>query len=432
MINTKEENKLKLRSIEVQEILTNPPRWIVRWGITLIFFFSVIILVLSFLIRYPDFIGSKIIVTTELPTEKVVARYTGGIQKLFVANGDTVRSGQPLAYLKNLATFEDVMTLKSTLENTPFDYKNFRFPIESITHLQLGDVEASYISFEKSYVDYILLNDLDPYSNQLKGDQKSIVEIRQRLRDQIALKQLLEKEITLKETEFGRYKSLYDKGVISQQEFESKELEFIQMQKNISNMSISISQLREAISSASEALVNTTISQQEDNVKYSKNLEQSYNTLKKAVRDWEYTYVLTSSIEGTVSFQGFWGKNQLVNVGDVVFSILPEDKSALVGKLTIPSQNAGKVEKGQKTLVKLDNFPYQQYGMLIGVVEGMSISPDNDGNYFVYISLPNGTTTSYNKDLVFEQELLGNAEIITEDLSVAQRLFYKFKDAFDN
>lgn len=30
-------DNLELRSEEVQEILSNPPIWIVRWGITLIF-----------------------------------------------------------------------------------------------------------------------------------------------------------------------------------------------------------------------------------------------------------------------------------------------------------------------------------------------------------------------------------------------------------
>src|SRR5690606_30498815 len=144
--------------------------------------------------------------------------------------------------------------------------------------------------------------------------------------------------------------------------------------------------------------------------------------------EWEYKYVLASSITGTVSFQEFWGENQYIVSGEVVFSILPTNTTNLVGKLVLPSQNAGSVVPGQKVLVKLDNFPYQQYGMLVGKVESISVSPDKEGNYFVYISLPNGTKTSYNNKLPFGQELLGNAEIITENTSVAERIFYRFKD----
>lgn len=60
----------------------------------------------------------------------------------------------------------------------------------------------------------------------------------------------------------------------------------------------------------------------------------------------------------------------------------------------------------------------------------MSISPDTEGNYFVYISLCNGTKTSYNIELGFNQELIGSADIITEDLSVAEWVFFKFRNVF--
>lgn len=425
-----QKDNLELRSEEVQEILSNPPVWIVRWGITLIFMFTCIILTLSFIIRYPDFVTAKVLVTTELPTEKIVARYSGQLDKILVGNRDTVHIGQKLGVIENTADFDDVYLLKSIMDTIEFSTRDFLFPIELTSTLLLGDIEMAYIGFEKSYVDYFLLKDLDPYTNQLLGNTQSLTEIKIRLVDQIKQKQLLEQEFRLKRTDFERHKQLYEKGVISQQEYESKELDFLQIQKNISAMAISISQMREAISTANQTLKKTRINEQEDNTRFLKNLAQSYNALKKAIRDWEYNYTLSSSINGVISFQEYWGVNQQVNTGDVIFSILPVDISNLVGKLIIPAQNAGKVTIGQKVLVKLDNYPYQQYGMLVGKVRNISISPDRDGNYIVYISLQEGTRTSYGQELGFEQELLGNAEIITEDLSVAERLFYKFKDLF--
>lgn len=424
-------DNLELRSEEVQEILSNPPLWIIRWGITLIFMFTCIILILAFIIKYPDFVSAKVLITTEQPTQKIIARYSGQLDKIFIKNKDTVGSDQILAVIENTASFNDVYYLKSIMDTVKFSVRDFSFPIDRISRLVLGDIETAYINFEKSYVDYFLLKDLEPYFNQLQGNTQSLIEIEIRLTDQIKQKQLIEQEYILKQTDFKRYKRLYDKGIISQQEYESKELEFLQIQKNISAMSISISQLREAISSANQTLKNTHINKQEDNTRFLKNLAQSYNALKKAIRDWEYNYVLSSSINGVVSFQEFWGVNQFVNVGDMVYSILPIDTSHLVGKLTLPSQNAGKVTIGQKVLVKLDNFPYQQYGMLLGKVKNLSISPDKEGNYVVYISLPEGTRTSYGQNLGFYQELLGNAEIITEDLSVAERFFYKFRELFE-
>lgn len=424
------QNNLQLRSEEVQEILTNPPIWIVRWGITLIFMLICIVLCLSFLIKYPDFVQAKVLVTTKQPTEMVIARSSGALDTIFIKNRDTVKAGQKLAILRNTANFEDVYYLKQIIDSVPFNLKNFHFPLEKTSSLMLGEVNSAYLNFEKSYIDYFLLKNLDPYTNQLGGNKASLMELKNRLRNQITQKELLEQEYKLKQKDFEREKTLFEKGVISQKEYELKQLEILQMKKNVSAMAISISQITEAISTANQNLKKTRINEQEDNTRYASSLSQSYDLLKEAIRKWEYNYVLSSSINGVIGFQDFWGRNQFVNSGTIVFSILPTDTSTLVGKLLIPAQNAGKVTVGQKVFVKLDNYPYQQYGILIGKVSNLSISPNSDSNYTVYISLPNGTETSYHKSFKFTQELLGNAEIITEDLSVAERIFYKFKDIF--
>ncbi|KAF2329080.1 HlyD family secretion protein [Flavobacterium daemonense] len=421
-------DNLNLRSEEVQEILSNPPIWIVRWGITLIFMFVCIILCLSFIIKYPDLITAKILVTTRQPAEKVTSRYSGQLEKIFIKNRDTVQKGQKLAIIKNTGNFRDVYLLKNIIDTLPFKASNFRFPFNKTSHLALGDINNAYINFEKSYADYFLLKDLDPYTNQLGDNNVSLQELKTRLKNQIIQKKLQEQEFKLQQTDFQRNKYLFEKGIISQRDYELKKLEFLQIQKNISAMAISISQIREAISSASHTIISTKISEQEDNSRLLKNLKQSYDLLKEAIRNWEYNYTLKSSINGVISFQDFWGTNQFVNVGNVVFTILPTNTFNLVGKLVIPAQNAGKVSIGQKVFVKLDNYPYQQYGMLIGKVTNFSISPDSEGNYTVFITLPRGTKTSYNKTLKFTQELLGNAEIVTENLSVAERIFYKFRE----
>tara|TARA_R110002126_G_scaffold291220_1_gene450982 strand:- start:7023 stop:8318 length:1296 start_codon:yes stop_codon:yes gene_type:complete len=431
MLNESPEKIIELRSEDVQEILSTPPVWIVRWGITLILIFTLIILTLSSIIRYPDIVSSRVVVTTEKPTERIIARNSGQLDKMLVKDRDKVGINQKLAVLKNTANYKDVYILKNMVDSIEQIRGDFSFPIEKTSDLILGDIEVSYINFEKSYVEYYLFKDLNLYENRLRGNKISLKEIRMQVTNQIKQKQLLEKENELKKMDYKRHQQLYDKGVISRQKMESKELEFLQIQKNINTMAISISQMREAISSANQTLESTQINRKEENTRYFSKLVRDFNSLKNEINDWEYNYVLSSSINGVVSFQEYWGENQHVTIGDVVFSILPQDTSNLVGKLAIPSQNSGKVLIGQKVIVKLDNYSYQQYGSLNGVVRNLSITPDKNRNYIVYISLPEGTRTSHGKTLGFEQELLGNAEIITEDLSIADRIFYKFKNILE-
>lgn len=426
-------DNLNLRSEEVQEIIATPPAWLIRWGITIVFILISLVLGLSFVIRYPDYIEAKVLVTTMEPTERVVARISGQIDSLFVGNGHHVKSGQALAGIKSTANLEDILYLKEILETTVFGRdNNYSFPIESLSKLVLGEVELSFLDFERNYMEYWLLKELQPHIGKMEFSQRSLVEINSRIKSQIAQKDLLERRLTLVQIDYERNKALHKEGVIADKDFESREIEYLLMQEQVNNMVIAISQLQEALSMANQTQRITAIDKQEEETRILKNMIQSYHSLKRNLRDWEYTYLMTSSTGGLVSFQKIWGANQQVNSGELVFTVLPENKSELLSSMKIPAQNAGKVKIGQKVLIKLDNYPFQQYGALIGEITNISVSPDDEFNYLVYATLPMGTTTSYKREIPFNQELLGNAEIITEELSVAERLFFKFRSLIVN
>ena len=95
--------------------------------------------------------------------------------------------------------------------------------------------------------------------------------------------------------------------------------------------------------------------------------------------------------------------------------------------MSVPSINSGKIKSGQKVLIKLDNYRYQEYGIVEGKVVNISLTPDDEGNYYVDIVLPKGLKTSYNKTLPFDKELKGNADIVTQDLRLIERFFYQIR-----
>ncbi|RAI86791.1 HlyD family secretion protein [Algoriphagus yeomjeoni] len=421
-------DNLQLRSEEVQEIITTPPAWLIRWGITMVFLITCVLIFLSFFIKYPDFIMSRVMVTTVEPTEKIIARTSGQIDRLWVDNGEKVQAGQPLASIKSTSDVSSVMLLKKLLNEVPFGERNrFFFPIDSLSDVVLGEIELAFVEFEQSYMEFKLLERLQPSQVQLEGNRQSIQEIHGRLTSQLAQKEILERKVSLVEKDFNRNKKLYEGGIIAAKDFESREMEYLQIQENVNGMAITISQLREALVNAGQTLKSTHVIKEQDESRSLINLIQSYHGLKRAVKEWERNYVLVSSTDGEVSYQAVWGEHQFVQSGEHVFSILPDQRSELLGKMIVSSQNTGKIFMGQRVLIKLDNFPFQQFGTLRGEVGSMSVSPDAEGNYVVYSSLPEGTKTSYGKEIQLKQELLGTAEIITEDLSVAERLFFKLK-----
>ena len=145
------------------------------------------------------------------------------------------------------------------------------------------------------------------------------------------------------------------------------------------------------------------------------------------MKQWEQNYLIISSTNGTVSFQQFLGENQFVKTDEAILSILPTNKEALVGRMSIPSINSGKVISGQKVLIKLDNYRYQEFGIVEGRVQNISLTPDDNGNYYVDVILPKGLRTSYNKTLTFDKELKGNAEIVIQDLEIIDAIFHQLR-----
>ena len=419
---------LNLRSEEVQEIISTPPSWLIRWGITLVFIITCFLIFLSFFIKYPDFINSRIMVTTLEPTEKIIAVNSGQIEKFFLANREKVKAGQPIAIIKNASDLRSVMMLKKIIEGITFTESNdFYFPMDSLSGADLGEIEPAFVVFERNYLEYRLLKRLQPALIQLERNKKSILEIQERLNSQYAQKEILERKLIIVEKDFNRNLLLFEDGVIAEKDFERKELEYLQMQEQANGIAITISQLQEALFNAGHLLKSTQMTKEQEESRVLISLIQSYYALKRALKEWERNYLLISSTDGQVSFQGIWGENQFVKTGEHVFTILPEQRSDLLGKMIVSSKNSGKISKGQRVLIKLDNFPFQQFGTISGKVESISVSPDEEGNYLVYCSLPLGTRTSYEKQIRINQELLGSAEIITKDLSVAERLFFKLK-----
>jgi hypothetical protein len=80
--------------------------------------------------------------------------------------------------------------------------------------------------------------------------------------------------------------------------------------------------------------------------------------------------------------------------------------------------------------VKLNNYPYEQFGQLIGEVKEISQVPNGE-NYQVKIQLNNDLITTYHKKIKYTPEMIGSAEIITKDLRLLERVFNTFRKVFD-
>ena len=125
-----------------------------------------------------------------------------------------------------------------------------------------------------------------------------------------------------------------------------------------------------------------------------------------------------------------WATNQNIKQGDELFSVIPTQKQQFIGKCILPILNTGKLSIGQHVNIKLDNYPYNENGMLQGTVTNISEVPNKD-TYAIDVELINGLTTSYHKTLSYKEQMKGKADIITKNVSVMDRIFFNFKKLVD-
>ncbi|MEL6810852.1 MAG: HlyD family efflux transporter periplasmic adaptor subunit [Bacteroidota bacterium] len=425
-------DNLEIRSEQIQELLTAVPSWMIRWGNSLLLALILGLLCITWFVKYPDIIASEAMITTQIPPQKEYARTTGEIETILVNDGGKVSKSDPLAVIKSSANFEDIFLLKSVMDTIVLNKKDFYFPLEDLPVLFLGEIDTDFALFENSYLQYKLNKQLQPHNNAEFASRISISEMGSRLRTLQAQRQLNKSELDFQKNNLDRHQALFDKGVISEQEYETNRLNYLQAERSYFNLDASISQLREAMSNANKASQDVSINRTKEEISLLKNVLQSFNQLKRAVKDWEARYVLSSNMMGRVSFLNVWNENQTVRQGDLVFTIIPEKGSSFVAKLKTPSRNSGKIHKGQTVRIKLENYPETEFGSIEGKVSSISMTPDQEGFYWVNVSLPLRLITSYEKEIIFKQEMRGTAEIITEDLRLIERFFYQLRDVLRN
>lgn len=421
----------ELRSEEVQDILTKVPHWMIRWGTVLIFAIIFMLFFVSWFIKYPDVVNTEIVITTNIPPEKIVSKSSGRIEAILVKNKTTVSKNTTLAIIENTANYKDVFLLKSIVDNYNINNSQKAFPFSLLKNTQLGEIESAFAVFQKDYQAQELNENLQPFEVENRAQHSEKIQIKDRLDILQQQKVINESELQLQKNEIARFETLFNKGIISAQEMEAKKLGYLQAQKSYKSLLSSISQLKSSLIDNTKLSQNSQISGTKEEVNLGRNMAQSFYQLKKVIKDWELAYTLKSSVSGVVTFLQVWTENQTINVGDNVFSIIPDAKNGFIGKVKAPALNSGKIKVGQAVNIRLANFPDREFGVLKGKIQNISLIPDKDGNLLLDVALPNGLLTSYNKQIIFQQEMKGSAEIVTEDLRLIERILYQFKSIFE-
>ncbi|MDO5760624.1 MAG: hypothetical protein Q4Q06_06330 [Bacteroidota bacterium] len=146
-------DKIELRSKEIQEILSRPPKWLIRYGIGIIFVVIVVVFVGSYFIEYPDMIKGKVVLISKQKAKIIVP----------IQNSGKIKNNQ---------------TINIKFDNYPYmEYGILKTQISNLKLLPSKDSAECY-EFLISLPDTLKTNynTTLPYISQMQGSAEIIIE----------------------------------------------------------------------------------------------------------------------------------------------------------------------------------------------------------------------------------------------------------------
>ncbi|AEI49384.1 HlyD family secretion protein [Runella slithyformis] len=435
---TKEENHLftdrpegaalfeELRSEEIQEVLGHTPPWAVRLGNTLFLVILLGILGLSWLIKYPEIVTVPFRLTSADAPKAVLSKTQGRLVKLWVKDTHYVEQNQPLAYLESTASHPEVLALETALQQLAALTDNDRFEtiafFKAERQKKLGELQPDYQSFMQVFTETVTLF-ANGYLRQKRAFLKDELMDLMTNHDQLSAQYEIQKqEFQLVEKEFAIHKHLFKERVIAPLEYNREERNYLAKQLPLKQLEMSITHNKTAQTLKQKELAELEKQANDRKVEFS----QALSTLQVAVATWKTRFIVSAPRAGQIFYADLWQEDQPIKNDEILFYVGSSQKSFL-GEARISQRNSGKVKEGQRVLIKFQSYPFEQFGIVEGKIQTIAAVPSSDSTFRAVVGLPKGLQTSSHKTLPFKNGLNATAEIITEDLSVAERMFYEVR-----
>lgn len=425
------------RTEEIQNIIERMPTKFGVWISSIVLFIVATLCVFGYLIKYPDVVVGQVIINANISPVKLIASSSGNIYLNGFHSLDQVKKGDYIAIIKNSAILNDILTIQPLIKQFNLNNPNqglSKFP----RNLFLGDLNIKYYNFINAYEQYNIYQK----ENVLTKQEEILTKTMLQQQDLISvskkkLKMSLE-TVRLMNKFYSRDSTLFAEKVLTEAEIDKSQMSNITAKDAYHTMLNNITSLQEQFQESSNKLQQVGLQRNDKKKQVFIDLIAAYTDLSDNIKVWEQKFVFKAPIDGKVQFLKFWSNDQFVQAGEAVFTIVPRE-STIMGQMVLPAAGAGKVKIGQDVVLKLDNYPFAEYGSITGKVATISLTTNpvktTDGEidtYLVNILLPEQLKTNYGSKLDFKFEIKGKGEIITKSRKLVERLFDNLKYVMNN
>ncbi len=413
---------------KLMDLIGHPPGWLLQSGIGLLGCITILLLWITWFIRYPDVIEAQIVLTSSNPPIEIHLRQTGMIDTLLVRDGDTVVEGQHLGYLDQTADVTDIYVWQAWLISlsisSPEDTTSRTLPVS----LQLGNLQNGYAVTVQKYFEWKRSQEDESWMEKIKVFESEIHSTHQFIESLSKQIEFYDQEASLQEKQWKRDQTLLQSGTISAQEYEKTTSANLAFKRQRENLTSSIYTQEMRIDQLEASIVDQKI-------QYHTRLNSFYTDLIEQIQIsiadillWEEQYVLKAKRSGRLVLPTTTLTKKYYNPEESIIAIVPLDlKGKVFARATVPSIGLGKIEIGNLATIHLDAWPYKQFGSLRGTVE--TISPlalsgkENARLFEILVVLQNSHLSTSGTALPLRPEETGKVRIITRNRRILARLY---------
>lgn len=424
---------------EVQALLGRTPAWFTQWGVSAVAGAVVLLLLVGHRLRYPEVVEAPAAIQTEAPVIRLKAKLDGRIDQLMVANNEAVDSGQILALLQNPVRLPVVQQIGASVRDLIQAIDN-----RAINKFQLPQ-GLPLANLQPAYSELSALLDAQQYRLLQDDAGRKIALFKEQIDYLGKLDLVSQTEIdTLREearvTRFHleQLRNVKNKvnGAVSPLELEQAQLDVLRANRALEAKERDLIDTRLQEQELRSNMITLAQGQSNDIKEGWVQLLEAARKMTGALEEWEDLYLIRAPLRGQVLLSRFWSENQAVQAGETVLTIDPgHGQSRIIARAELPVARAGKVKTGQEVLLRLQSYPYKEFGVLEGRVEYISPIPENAGteslSYPILVALSSDElVTTADSVIIFQQELQATARIITADRSFLSRILDELYSIF--
>ncbi|SEM79728.1 HlyD family secretion protein [Mucilaginibacter gossypiicola] len=410
------------RSELAQEIISSKPDFWEKWSLYIFLFFLLCIIAFTWIIKYPEVIEVKAILTAKNAPKEIISRQEGRLVKLFVRNNQIVSKNQIIGWIESTADHAEVIELSREIDSC-IDLMNKNQTDEaarifSVNFTDLGELQTYYQQFIAAWQEF---NDYKPdgfYSTKkrkLLGDVNSLERMKSTIQNQ---KKLTEKDVELAEESYKMNKTLLDRNVLTKEEFRTQTSKFVNKQLAIPQLDNTLleneTQKRSKLSEINQ--LDHDFAQQKIIFR------QILQSLKSHVDEWLKNYVIKSPVDGKAYFIIPLQENQYIQTNRLLGYINPKE-DGFYAETNLSQFNFGKITTGLSVQLRFDAYPYEEVGYVPGKLFYISNVPSDSG-FRAMIRLSKGLKTSNNNEIPYKSGLKAQALIVTRDMTLFNRVYY--------